>query len=61
MNFTVPQASLNTKMTFVFSDNTRFVLQVQELPDHNFETLKYLVNHLKMVSDNCDKNKVSVG
>ena len=48
-------------MTFVFSGNTRFVLQVQELPDHNFETLKYLVNHLKMVSDNCDKNKVSVG
>ncbi|KAK2561195.1 Rho GTPase-activating protein 21 [Acropora cervicornis] len=33
---------------------------VQELPDHNFETLKYLVNHLKMVSDNCDKNKMEV-
>lgn len=33
---------------------------VQELPEHNFETLKYLVNHLKMVSDNCDKNKMEV-
>ena len=32
--------------------------KVQELPEHNFETLKFLVNHLKLVSDNCDKNKV---
>ena len=31
---------------------------MQELPDYNFETLKSLVNHLKLVSDNCDKNKV---
>ena len=31
---------------------------MQELPDYNFETLKLLVNHLKLVSDNCDKNKV---
>jgi len=35
-----------------------YFLKVQELPDHNFETLKLLVNHLKLVSDNCDKNKV---
>lgn len=33
---------------------------VQELPDYNFETLKSLVNHLKLVSDNCDKNKMEV-
>lgn len=33
---------------------------VRELPNHNFETLKYLVNHLKVVSENCEKNKMEV-
>lgn len=33
-------------------------LQVHELPDHHFETLKFLCAHLKRVSDNCEKNKV---
>lgn len=32
--------------------------QVHELPDHHFETLKFLCAHLKRVSDNCEKNKV---
>ena len=34
--------------------------QLQELPEHNYESLKFLMNHLKTVSDNCDKNKVSL-
>lgn len=33
-------------------------LQIHELPDHHFETLKFLCAHLKRVSDNCEKNKV---
>ena len=37
-----------------------FYFQLQELPEHNYETLKFLMNHLKTVSDNCDKNKVSL-
>ncbi|KAM8726893.1 rho GTPase-activating protein 21 isoform 1-T1 [Acanthopagrus schlegelii] len=31
---------------------------IQELPDHHFETLKFLCAHLKKVSDNCEKNKM---
>nr|XP_054596367.1 rho GTPase-activating protein 21 isoform X3 [Nothobranchius furzeri] len=31
---------------------------VYELPAHHFETLKFLCAHLKMVSDNCEKNKM---
>ncbi|XP_074507437.1 rho GTPase-activating protein 21 isoform X3 [Sebastes fasciatus] len=31
---------------------------IQELPDHHFETLKYLCAHLKKVSENCEKNKM---
>ncbi|XP_048115183.1 LOW QUALITY PROTEIN: rho GTPase-activating protein 21 [Alosa alosa] len=31
---------------------------IHELPDHHYETLKYLSGHLKMVSENCEKNKV---
>lgn len=31
---------------------------IQELPDHHFETLKFLCAHLKLVSDNCEKNKM---
>lgn len=33
-------------------------LQIHELPDHHFETLKFLCAHLKRVSDHCEKNKV---
>ncbi|XP_068196100.1 rho GTPase-activating protein 21 isoform X2 [Antennarius striatus] len=31
---------------------------VSELPDHHFETLKFLCAHLKKVSDNSEKNKM---
>ncbi|XP_035526628.1 rho GTPase-activating protein 21 isoform X1 [Morone saxatilis] len=31
---------------------------IQELPDHHFETLKFLCAHLKKVSENCEKNKM---
>lgn len=31
---------------------------IYELPDHHYETLKYLCAHLKKVSDNCEKNKM---
>ncbi|KAM3604471.1 uncharacterized protein V6R79_011503 [Siganus canaliculatus] len=31
---------------------------IQKLPDHHFETLKFLCAHLKKVSDNCEKNKM---
>lgn len=33
-------------------------LQIHELPDHHYETLKFLCAHLKRVSDHCEKNKV---
>ncbi|KAA0718848.1 Rho GTPase-activating protein 21 [Triplophysa tibetana] len=31
---------------------------IHELPDHHYETLKFLSGHLKIVSENCDKNKM---
>uniref|UniRef100_A0AAY4CIT5 Uncharacterized protein n=1 Tax=Denticeps clupeoides TaxID=299321 RepID=A0AAY4CIT5_9TELE len=31
---------------------------IHELPDHHYETLKFLSGHLKMVSENCEKNKM---
>ncbi|KAL2097739.1 hypothetical protein ACEWY4_006946 [Coilia grayii] len=31
---------------------------IHELPDHHFETLKFLSGHLKTVSENCEKNKM---
>ncbi|CAM9157347.1 unnamed protein product, partial [Lampetra planeri] len=31
---------------------------IHQLPDHHFETLKYLCAHLKKVSDNSEKNKM---
>ncbi|CAN9503476.1 unnamed protein product [Ophioblennius macclurei] len=31
---------------------------IYELPDHHYETLKFLCAHLKRVSDNCEKNKM---
>lgn len=35
-----------------------FYLQLHELPDHHYETLKFLSAHLKTVADNSEKNKV---
>ncbi|KAL7876648.1 hypothetical protein AOLI_G00116110 [Acnodon oligacanthus] len=31
---------------------------IRELPDHHYETLKFLSGHLKTVSENCEKNKM---
>uniref|UniRef100_A0A667ZRB1 Rho GTPase activating protein 21b n=1 Tax=Myripristis murdjan TaxID=586833 RepID=A0A667ZRB1_9TELE len=31
---------------------------IHELPDHHYETLKFLSAHLKRVSENCEKNKM---
>ncbi|XP_020777084.1 rho GTPase-activating protein 21 [Boleophthalmus pectinirostris] len=31
---------------------------IHELPDHHFETLKFLCAHLKKVSENCETNKM---
>ncbi|KAL0966143.1 hypothetical protein UPYG_G00291440 [Umbra pygmaea] len=31
---------------------------ILELPDHHYETLKFLSGHLKLVSENCEKNKM---
>ncbi|TWW73922.1 Rho GTPase-activating protein 21 [Takifugu flavidus] len=31
---------------------------IHQLPDHHFETLKFLCAHLKRVSDHCEKNKM---
>lgn len=31
---------------------------IHELPDHHYETLKFLSGHLKLVSENCEKNKM---
>lgn len=33
-------------------------LQLHELPDHHYETLKFLSAHLKTVAENSEKNKV---
>ncbi|XP_064201603.1 LOW QUALITY PROTEIN: rho GTPase-activating protein 21-like [Anguilla rostrata] len=31
---------------------------LRQLPSHHYETLKFLSGHLKMVSENCEKNKM---
>ncbi|XP_060784150.1 rho GTPase-activating protein 21 isoform X5 [Neoarius graeffei] len=31
---------------------------IHELPEHHYETLKFLSRHLKTVSENCEKNKM---
>lgn len=36
----------------------RVSLQLHELPDHHYETLKFLSAHLKTVAENSEKNKV---
>lgn len=35
-----------------------FYFQLHELPDHHYETLKFLSAHLKTVAENSEKNKV---
>lgn len=34
------------------------VFQLHELPDHHYETLKFLSAHLKTIAENSEKNKV---
>lgn len=38
--------------------NKPLILQLHELPDHHYETLKFLSAHLKTVAENSEKNKV---
>lgn len=33
-------------------------LQIHDLPEHHYETLKFLSAHLKTVAENSEKNKV---
>ena len=33
---------------------------IHMLPTHHYETLKFLINHLRKVADNADTNKVSL-
>lgn len=33
--------------------------QIRDLPGHYYETLKFLVGHLKTIADHSEKNKVS--
>lgn len=35
--------------------------QIRDLPGHYYETLKFLVGHLKTIADHSEKNKVSRG
>ena len=32
--------------------------QIRDLPGHYYETLKFLVGHLKTIADHSEKNKV---
>ncbi len=38
--------------------NKLLIFQLHELPDHHYETLKFLSAHLKTVGENSEKNKV---
>ena len=44
--------------SFIFVPLAYAIHQVYQLPEANVETLKLLMAHLKVVADNCDKNKV---
>lgn len=35
--------------------------QIRDLPGHYYETLKFLVGHLKTIADHSEKNKVGGG
>jgi len=39
--------------------NSDYVFQIHDLPEHHYETLKFLSAHLKTVAENSEKNKVS--
>jgi len=49
-------SSSSTCLIFFFSAPAS--LQLHDLPDYYYHTLKYLVGHLKKVADHCDQNKV---
>lgn len=34
------------------------IFQLHELPDHHYETLKFLSAHLKTIAENSEKNRV---
>ena len=34
------------------------MFQIHDLPEHHYETLKFLSAHLKTVAENSEKNKV---
>lgn len=38
--------------------NKLLIFQLHELPDHHYETMKFLSAHLKTVAENSEKNKV---
>ncbi len=38
--------------------NELLIFQLHELPDHHYETLKFLSAHLKTVAENSEKNRV---
>lgn len=40
----------------IHPENNMF--QIHDLPEHHFETLKFLSAHLKTVAENSEKNKV---
>lgn len=39
--------------------NSDCLFQIHDLPEHHYETLKFLSAHLKTVAENSEKNKVS--
>lgn len=38
--------------------NSACLFQIHDLPEHHYETLKFLSAHLKTVAENSEKNKV---
>lgn len=38
--------------------NSDCLFQIHDLPEHHYETLKFLSAHLKTVAENSEKNKV---
>lgn len=38
--------------------NNYCLFQIHDLPEHHYETLKFLSAHLKTVAENSEKNKV---
>lgn len=44
----------------IFSPGYIILLQVHELPDHHYETLRFLILHLSNIVSHCDMNKMDV-